>query len=424
MARRAEPDYVSGEKGRYSIAPPIVHPPHCVCSTCPKRRKTLEDWERPLVIRIFRKADNPDNRFAASQQAFRVKREEEARLRLAVEEAAARKQARAGAVMFGTLCDAYRQHLRDEGKRLDRAEPRIANIEALIGRHRDATAIGWDEYQELRAEVSRLAAQTRRHYESTLQAILNFGVTHRIIPHSSLGKVPLTTVRTADTPVFWTKREIAVILGPAMDAFEREQGERLSRPVTQKGRRKERRNDSRMPLRGLCLVAYFMLPRPISNFGLTWDELDERCTRFRLRRHKNARRAIKAEGPIAEPLSRYLRAIRPENATGLIHPNPDTGKPYTDIRKQWIRLIDHASAILEYPLKGRKADFFTFRHTGASHLAERTKNPVLVVKMMGDTNIQTVMRHYFNLDLEFMAEMVEGWTVPALDRPAADDQVN
>lgn len=32
-----------------------------------------------------------------------------------------------------------------------------------------------------------------------------------------------------------------------------------------------------------------------------------------------------------------------------------------------------ASEMLGYELQGRKAEFFTFRHTGASHLAEKTK---------------------------------------------------
>jgi hypothetical protein len=57
--------------------------------------------------------------------------------------------------------------------------------------------------------------------------------------------------------------------------------------------------------------------------------------------------------------------IRPRNARGYIHPNPDTGKPYTNIRKQWDRLIAIASGMLGYPLVNEKADFFTFRHTGA-----------------------------------------------------------
>lgn len=37
--------------------------------------------------------------------------------------------------------------------------------------------------------------------------------------------------------------------------------------------------------------------------------------------------------------------------------------------------------------------------------------------MMGDTNVQTVMRHYFNLDIRFMAEMIDGWSVPPVISP-------
>jgi hypothetical protein len=41
--------------------------------------------------------------------------------------------------------------------------------------------------------------------------------------------------------------------------------------------------------------------------------------------------------------------------------------------------------------------------------------------MMGDTNVETVMRHYFNLDVESMAEMVTGWSVPQV--PTAGENV-
>lgn len=78
---------------------------------------------------------------------------------------------------------------------------------------------------------------------------------------------------------------------------------------------------------------------------------------------------------------------------------PATGKPYVDIRKQWDRLIAIASEMLGYPLVNEKADFFTFRHTGASNIAQTARNKderVRVVNMMGDTNMQTVARYYLN----------------------------
>lgn len=168
-----------------------------MCAICPRYRRTEQEWLEPLTIRARRKSLHPDSRIESATYARNFKRDEEARLREDVAQAKDEKRAIANAVRFGRICDGYRAHLKQAGKRHDRAESLIANIEAFYGRERDAAAIGWDE-------------------------------------------------------------------------------------------------------------------------------------------------------------------------------------------------------------------------SGASHLAEKTKNPILIAKMMGDTNVQTVMRHYFNLDLEFMAEMVTGWSVPAI----------
>lgn len=75
-------------------------------------------------------------------------------------------------------------------------------------------------------------------------------------------------------------------------------------------------------------------------------DADKRTGFFKPECHKNARKGIKARGPIARPLVDYLLAIRPQYATGLIHPNPATGAPYTNIRKQWDRLITIAARML------------------------------------------------------------------------------
>ena len=50
------------------------------------------------------------------------------------------------------------------------------------------------------------------------------------------------------------------------------------------------------------------------------------------------------------------------------------GKPYTNIRKQWDRLIAITSDMLGYPLVNEKADFFPFRHTGATNIAQMASN--------------------------------------------------
>ncbi len=111
---------------------------------------------------------------------------------------------------------------------------------------------------------------------------------------------------------------------------------------------------------------------------------------------------IKAEGPLAEELVEYLLFIRPPNpGNAPIHFNPETRSPYVDIRKQWERLMTIASRMLGYELEGKRRTFFNFRHTGASHIAQRGKTPahlLAVVQMMGDTSVATVNRHYFKIE--------------------------
>jgi len=197
-------------------------------------------------------------------------------------------------------------------------------------------------------------------------------------------------------------------MGPAMEQFEREQAEWNAKVAKEKANRGYR-CPSAVPLRGLCLIAYLTLMRPKNNRALTWEEVkidaQTRTGWFKLDQHKNVNRGIKARGKLAAELVAYLLSIRPANARGLIHPNPATGKPYVDIRKQWNRLIKIASGILGYELTGKKADFFNFRYSGASHMAMRGNRPrdlMTVVRMMGDTSLATVNRHYFNIDDEML----------------------
>jgi hypothetical protein len=97
--------------------------------------------------------------------------------------------------------------------------------------------------------------------------------------------------------------------------------------------------------------------RPENNRQLDWEEvtLDPVTMRgtFKLNQHKNVNKGIKARGPIARELVEYLLSIRPPNASGPIHPNPETGLPYVDIRKQWKRLLKIAAEILGYKLTGK-----------------------------------------------------------------------
>jgi len=430
----ANPDYVVGKKPPFKVQPPIEHPPFCVCDLCPANREraaaeqgiTLDEvWSKPLVIRRKRAAPQPDNRAACVAFAFDLMVHEPQRLAAAVKAAEEEKRAKQNAKSFGDITDAYRRYLKAEGKRYDKAASRIDNIEALIGRNRDANTIDLPVYREVLAEVAELSAQTRRHYASTLLAMMNNAKAEGIIASHPLSDVRLPTVKKSDAPVTWTRHELSVITGPALDRWEREQAAWNARVGNVEGSG-SLRAPSHLPLRGMILIAYYTLMRPKNNRALTWEEVTldpvRRTGHFRLKQHKNASKGATAYGRLSRRLVDYLLAIRPRHARGYIHPNPATGKPYVEIRKQWDRLIEIASEILGYPLVDQKADFFTFRHTGATHCAERATDKeelMRVVNMMGDTNVETVRRHYFNFEYEDEEDLLDGWELPVYDPAAA-----
>lgn len=190
--------------------------------------------------------------------------EEPKRLAAAVKAAEDAKRAKQNAKSFGDIADAYRRYLTAEGKRYDEAASRIDCIEALIGRNRDANAIDLSVYREVLAEVSEMSAQTRRHYGSTLLAMMNNAKAEGIIGSHSLSDVRLPTVKKSEAPVTWTRHELSVITGPALDQWEREQAAWNER-VGNVGGTGSLRAPSRMPLRGMMLVAYYTLMRPTNN---------------------------------------------------------------------------------------------------------------------------------------------------------------
>ena len=159
---KSEPDYVTGRRGRLDLYPWIEHPAFCRCEICPTNRrkeaarcgKTLEEvWAAPLRLRLRRDSPYPTNRKLSAAAALNLKAEEEKRLAEAVAKAEAEDRARQNAVSFGAVVDAYRAHLRKEGKDWSRAESRIANIEAFISRERDTAAVDITWYRRVLYEA-------------------------------------------------------------------------------------------------------------------------------------------------------------------------------------------------------------------------------------------------------------------------------
>lgn len=101
-------------------------------------------------------------------------------------------------------------------------------------------------------------------------------------------------------PVIYTPRQIAVLLGPALQAYEAEQ----SAAHTRYDASTHRRPPSVVPLRGIVMVGLYTLMRPSNNLSLTWEEIvlhdvEDRGS-FHLVRHKNAKKGF-------SPKARFTR---------------------------------------------------------------------------------------------------------------------
>ncbi|MFZ2493512.1 MAG: tyrosine-type recombinase/integrase [Thermoanaerobaculia bacterium] len=407
--------------GPFYIQPFITHPPFCICDWCKKKRQTADEWSQPFRQWINRKSKFPYDKMRSVAYSDEVVREEERLLVEAVERSRRNREALGAAVSFTTLCKAYREHQIEKGKRYDKDQYRIDLLEEKFG-ERDAVSINLDDADDLAEELRRdrgVGPQTINRYLTTLVAILNFGKTKRKIATHALDGLKKEEVRRPGRPRTFSRSQIEILFGAAMDAYELEQAEKGLRLGGKAGKNTVMRG-SVVPLRGICLIAYRTLMRPNNNLGLLWEELhiDEvaRKRHFELKKHKNSSKGIEARGPLSPSLMEYLLSIRPEGKpTGLVHPSPETGKPYVNIRHQWKRLIEIANGLLaENEQITDEIDFYNLRHTGASELVAKGADPVMIVRMMGDTSLATVMKHYFDSSLEHMQEVVERWdSVPA-----------
>jgi integrase len=417
MAKTTDPEYVTtGKRGKgYALQIPVIHPPNCVCLTCrnPKKRPP-ETLDRSFVIRVQRQSSTPKSRNQSIGEARTLKKQLEAELVTAVEEARRARIAAHGPTLR-KIADAYAAHLQKEGKRFDRDRYVIEEIVAFFGDDCEPTTISKAEYLRWCAALRErgLAEATLHRRSTTLVALLNRARRWDVIPRHQLDGIEKPKPKIG-TPVAYTPRQLAALLGPAIDNYEEVQAD-AHRMYTASTCRKP---PSVVPLRGILLIALHTLLRPSNNLALTWNDITLHATKdegsFHVTKHKNAAKGIVAEGALHPDLVRYLRSIRPRLAVGLIHGNPVTGKPYVNIRTQWARLIDLANAILsqEEQITGRAEDMYVLRATGASMLAASGADPVLICQMMGDAQLETVRKHYFKSHIAHMQAAVNRVIVP------------
>jgi len=421
--------YVLGAKGAYRIQIFVAHPPRCICDSC-RDLRSPDAWDKPFRIRIQRRSIFPNDALDSSAYARQVKRYEEERLQREVNEAESKRIALGNRISVGQLCEMYRTYQRDSGKRLDRDRYRIDEIEEFFQTGTDAALITKDDYQRFRKGLQKrkLSPSSELRTVNTLLAIFNHGLRELTGFDHQLKVVSKPKVRHRSKPVTFSEKQVDLLLGAAMDEYERQLAEQF-RLVEASRKDPEKAQVSAAPLRGFCLIAYLTLMRPENNLTLEWSQVtlgpgDDQGS-FRLDKHKNDDKGVLVEGPLHPLLVQYLRSIRPsESPSGLIHPNPETGKAYATIPvKQWVKLKRIANSMLapNEQLTERRGHFYAWRASGASRLAAHGMDPIKIVRMMGDTSLATVTKHYFDSSLEEMAASVKTW-VP-FGKVVNDDEV-
>jgi hypothetical protein len=176
------------------------------------------------------------------------------------------------------------------------------------------------------------------------------------------------------------------------------------------------------------VVAYRTLMRPENNYTLRWEQIRLEANRdrdrHRLDEHKNSSTGIEVEDGLPPDLVRYLRPIYPRPRRERAHPplsRDGVGvSQYPEAMASARRNCDEMLPKNEQ-LAGKQAEFYTWRQTGASAIAEIGGE--MIARMMGDTSLKTVMDHCFDSSVEHMQEVLERWNAPAgvgLDEPRPD----
>ncbi len=113
--------------------------------------------------------------------------------------------------------------------------------------------IDYDLYSALLDQYATMSAQTRRHYATTLLAMLKRAKAERVIKSHQLDGIILPPASRNGDPQPWDRHELAVITGPALRAYEADQGT-WNEKVAQEKKNRGLRSPSVVPLRGYCLI--------------------------------------------------------------------------------------------------------------------------------------------------------------------------
>lgn len=115
---------------------------------------------------------------------------------------------------------------------------------------------------------------------------------------------------------------------------------------------------------------------------MRWEQIDFKLKCISVPENKGNKFIIL---PLLEPLYSTLKEMHRDDGEGYVFKNPDTGLPYTDIKKAWKNALENANI--------ENFRFHDLRHTVGTRLAEQNI-PVNVIKeVLAHSDVRTTMRY-------------------------------
>lgn len=134
-------------------------------------------------------------------------------------------------------------------------------------------------------------------------------------------------------------------------------------------------------IKPIIILALYTGMRKGEILNLKWSQIDFKNEFIDILKSKSGKeRKIPIAGKVKEVLSELGK-----NGEGFIFINPETNKPYNDIKKSFSSLLKKAQI--------ENFRFHDFRHTVATRLVESGVDLLIVKEILGHSNIETTMRY-------------------------------